>query len=117
MKVINNIKHYVIGWFRYHLYYSSFHGLIRKHIREQIDARINSMNEECYLTGSCIKCGCATTALQMASKSCEGDCYPPLMSKKSWDKLKNFKNTGFYRTEDSLWELTMNSNGLIFKKL
>lgn len=117
MEKILNVKHFIVGWLRYHLYYSRFYWLIRKHIREQINVRIDSMNEECYLTGSCIKCGCATTALQMASKSCEGDCYPPLMTKKSWTKLKNFKNSSFYRTNDSLWELTIVNRKLIFKKL
>ena len=76
------------GWSRYFLYYSKeiikidLSWLIKKHIREQIQIRINSMNRECYNSGSCIECGCATTALQMANKACEGDCYPKITTSK-----------------------------------
>lgn len=117
MEKILNVKHFIVGWLRYHLYYSRFYWLIRKHIREQIDVRINSMDEECYLTGSCVKCGCATTALQMASKSCEGYCYPVLVSRKRWKILKNILNTGYIRNNDFLWELVKKENKLVFKKL
>jgi hypothetical protein len=34
------------------------------------------MDIDCYLDGSCKKCGCETTALQMANKACAGNCYP-----------------------------------------
>ena len=80
------------GWYRYTLYYSKdiikidLSWLIRKHIREQIEIRINSMNKECYNSGSCIECGCATTALQMANKACEGNCYPTMFSKNEWER-------------------------------
>lgn len=78
------------GWSRYFLYYSKeiikidLSWLIRKHIREQIEIRINSMNRECYNSGSCVECGCATTALQMANKACEGNCYPNMINKNQW---------------------------------
>ena len=78
------------GWSRYFLYYSKeiikidLSWLIRKHIREQIEIRINSMNRECYNSGSCVECGCATTALQMANKACERYCYPAMFSKNEW---------------------------------
>ena len=87
---LSNIYHYLIGNIRYSLYYSSFKKLIPSYIREQIDFRISVMNKECYNTGSCIKCGCRTTALQMASKVCEGDCYPPMLSSKGilWELIK-----------------------------
>lgn len=87
---LNDIYSYLQGWYRYSLYYSSGPRkfLMRKHIRRQIDARIDSMNRECYNSGSCIKCGCATTALQMANKSCEGFCYPPMMNYSNWKYAK-----------------------------
>ena len=81
------------GWSRYFLYYSKeiikieLSWLIRKHIREQIQIRINSMNRECYNSGSCVECGCATTALQMANKACEGNCYPSIMNDHDWDLM------------------------------
>ena len=82
-----NIIPFFQGWYRYRIYYSSgpLRFLMRDHIRTQITTRIESMNRECYNSGSCVVCGCATTALQMANKSCEGYCYPPMMSKSEWE--------------------------------
>ncbi len=87
----NNPKdawYYIQGNIRYKLWYSKYSWLIRKHIREQIDMRIKSMNRECYNSGSCIKCGCKTTHLQMCNKACEGNCYPGMMNKKDWEETK-----------------------------
>ena len=86
---ITNIKSYIVGMFRYKLYYSKYKKFIRKHILEQIDFRIDYMKIDCYNNGSCVKCGCLTTALQMANKSCEGECYPEMMDKKSWVSFRN----------------------------
>lgn len=81
--------HWLVGNIRYQLYYDSrFKWLIRKHIREQIAWRIEVMNPLCYSQGSCIACGCKTTALQMCNKSCEAECYPPMKSKKEWNKME-----------------------------
>ena len=85
---LKNIISYVQGHIRYRLYYSRFKFLIRPHIREQIEYRINSMDPVCYEKGSCIMCGCTTTALQMANKSCDKPCYPTMMDKKSWNIAK-----------------------------
>ena len=80
-----NIIAYIQGNIRYRLYYSYWLSwLIPNHIHQQIDMRINTMNSECYLTGSCMLCGCMTTHLQMANKSCNGDCYPIMLDKKDW---------------------------------
>ena len=79
--------YYVQGHIRYKLYYQ-YSFLMRKHIKEQIAMRINMMNKECYSRGTCVKCGCKTTHLQMANKICEGDCYPRFFSKAEWKKLK-----------------------------
>lgn len=89
MKMID-IWYFIQGMYRYRIYYNSkLRGVaLRKHIREQIDYRIRVMNQECYFNGSCIKCGCMTTALQMCNKPCEGDCYPHMMNKKEWNKYK-----------------------------
>lgn len=116
MKMITNIKrildgeakaidifYYLQGHCRYSLYYSkSFAWLIRKHIKEQIEYRVQVMNEECYNTGACIMCGCKTIELQMCNKPCEGKCYPKMMTRKEWKIFKqkhhinkhgNFKHT------------------------
>lgn len=91
---------YIIGWYRYFLYYKLNKKFIRPHILEQIDIRIKSMNQECYFRGSCIKCGCATTALQMANKSCDGLCYPKMLSRRKW---KKFKEHNLRVIDDTLW--------------
>ena len=81
---LKNIIAFCQGILRYQVYYSSFKFLIRKHIREQISFRINSMRRTCFNNGECEECGCSTTALQMANKTCDGICYPPMMNKKQW---------------------------------
>jgi len=86
----NDIFAYLIGKYRYKLYYNTkLWFLMRPHIFEQIAWRISVMNLDCYLQGSCIKCGCETTALQMANKSCPGNCYPVMMDKKQWKKFNS----------------------------
>ena len=86
-----DIVAYIQGNVRYKLYYSKFNFLIPLYIKEQIDSRILSMKPECYSTGSCIMCGCKTTALQMADKSCDGGCYPKMLTKSQWSELKKNK--------------------------
>ena len=89
---LKNIWAYITGNTRYFLDWHVnflYKLLVRKHIREQIRARINSMNSECFSRGSCIVCGCATTNLQYASKACDGDCYPKMLSSFDWEMLKN----------------------------
>lgn len=77
------------GNYRYHIYYlPELKWLMRPHIREQIDFRILTMDKECLNSGSCKVCGCRTTHLQMANKSCEGNCYPPILKRKHWDNYK-----------------------------
>lgn len=91
LTLLKNSKHplrdiisYFEGNLRYRVYYNRWKFLIRKHIKEQIDYRIRIMKPECYRLGSCTVCGCQTTQLQMATKACDGLCYPPLMDKDSW---------------------------------
>ena len=89
---LRNIWAYITGNIRYWLYWNHnklYKFFVRDHIREQIAARINSMNKECFARGACIKCGCATTNLQYASKACDGDCYPNMLSAFGWELLKH----------------------------
>lgn len=95
-KPLIDVYHYLLGNYRYKLYYdlkykSIKHPLIRQHIFEQIAYRIFVMNKTCYQKGSCIKCGCNTTELQMANKRCDGVCYPTMMSKSDWMEFKDGK--------------------------
>lgn len=89
MKKAKNIGYFIQGWIRYGMYYNKrLRFFMRRHILEQIDYRIGKMNKECYTSGSCVECGCKTTALQMANKPCDGDCYVSMQSRKNWKKLK-----------------------------
>ena len=91
---MRKILAYIQGWYRYNLWYSqdkfgiNLKGWIRPHIQEQIEMRIKSMRRSCYRNGSCDECGCKTTALQMANKACEGNCYPKMQNRKNWNLLK-----------------------------
>lgn len=99
---LTNIIAYLQGNIRYYLYYSRFKFMIRKHIREQIDFRIKFMDKACYENGQCKLCGCATTALQMANKSCDKPCYPKMMPKSQW---KNFYSGMLaVRQGDQFWD-------------
>jgi len=92
MKIsLKNIVAYIQGNIRYKLWYSKWNFLIPLYIREQIEIRIISMYNKCYEQGSCIKCGCQTTHLQMANKACDGNCYPKMLNKKKWQYLKEKK--------------------------
>lgn len=96
---VSDVWHYLVGHYRYWLWYtvnkdtSIKPKLMRQHIWEQINYRISQMNPKCYAAGSCERCGCNTTELQMASKTCEGLEYPPMINKNSWDKYKIGKYT------------------------
>lgn len=95
---ISDIIDYFRSQVRYYMYYHKKHWL-KPHILEQISFRINlMMDKECYNRGSCKICGCKTTYLQMANKSCEGECYPHIMTKSEWEK---FKSMGSYFSENS----------------
>jgi hypothetical protein len=60
------------------------------HIKEQIINRIELSNPRCKETNVCV-CGCDWSDLIYADKSCENNCYPEMMDKKSWKKYKNDK--------------------------
>ena len=118
---IKNIYYYLQGWFRYYFYYSRFKFLIRKHIREQITYRINSIDKECYNNGSCKMCGCQVTALQMANKQCDKPCYPKMLSKKEWNiaKINFYYNDWLINNNQKTFEICVGNskiNKLIVKK-
>lgn len=96
---LKNIWSFFQGNFRYQIYYSKFAFLLPKYIKEQIDARINSMDPICYAQGECKLCGCQTTALQMANKACEKPCYPSMMSRRNWRLMKK----GLVHPSEKIW--------------
>ena len=98
---LKNIIAYIQGNLRYKFFYSNFAFLIRPHIREQIEVRINSMDPICYGNGECKICGCQTTALQMANKACDKPCYPSMLSKEQWYVIN--KNCPVYDEETKFW--------------
>lgn len=121
---LKDIIAYIQGNLRYKLYYSNFAFLIRKHIREQIDIRIKSMDKECYDTGQCKMCGCETTALQMANKACDKPCYPEMMNDVDWwvfkkyNKLQTLSNEetwGYLRLLNDVW--TLKNNKFVYNEL
>lgn len=106
-----DIWHYLVGNYRYKLYYSrdkrgvvraygSKHPLMRQHVWEIIKHRIKHMDKECFNKGQCKICQCATTQLQMASKRCEGICYPTMMNRKEWER---FKSGSIFWDIDGVW--------------
>lgn len=98
MKRVKDVYYYLQGNVRYYLYYSKLNFLLRSHIKEQINYRIKSMDPKCYDDGTCVLCGCKTTALQMCNKSCDKPCYPYILSSKKW---KHFmKRRGYIVTND-----------------
>lgn len=109
---LKNIISYLQGKIRYKLFYSNFAFLIPKHIREQIQYRINSMDLDCYTQGQCKLCGCQTTALQMANKACDKPCYPKMLNKNFWDKIKTGRKFGWEQPEEIYW--TVDTNKLKF---
>lgn len=110
-----DIWYYIQGTVRYKLYYSKyFSWLIPVYIHEQIDFRINSMDRKCYMQGSCIICGCKTTALQMSNKMCGKPCYPKMVNRSKWKFWKTF-NKRFLKPNkyDILWKLDMENKKFI----
>ena len=97
---ISDIFAYIIGNYRMYFYYGGWWSkrfsliawlrkrVLRTYIKEQIAWRLSVMNRECYSSGSCVKCGCDTPALQMANKACEGGCYFEMYDKKKWEAFK-----------------------------
>ena len=112
----NNIWSYFIGNYRYYFWYGGYWSrkfgliaklrkkMIREHIKEQIAWRIKWMDQKCFWAGSCKMCGCQTTALQMANKSCDKPCYPPMMSKKEWKWFwKEYPLGGYLSKDGDIW--------------
>ena len=119
-----DIWHYFLGNYRYKLYYSVFsrsklrnllYKLLRNHISQQIEYRIEWMDRECYDSGSCKICGCETTALQMCNKPCDKPCYPAMMNKYQW---KEYQKGSAFKDKNGTWmkQFTKNGKPLLLKE-
>lgn len=97
MKKIKDIFYYIQGNIRHKLYYSDYRKWLRPHIIEQFEFRIFWMDTQCYNNGECKICGCETTKLQMANKSCDKPCYPPFMNLEDWKTFKILRDTNTMR--------------------
>jgi len=106
---LKSIFYYLQGNIRYKLFYSKLNFLIPKHIREQIQLRINSMDVCCYKQGQCKMCGCQTTMLQMADKTCDKPCYPRMLNKEEWSYLKK-TNSFFDNISNKVWSILEDYN-------
>lgn len=85
---LSDVWYFFQGHVREKLYYSKCRFLIRKHIQEQFEKRLEIMNPTCLSQGQCEHCGCDIPALTFSNKQCEGKCYYPMMSKKQWLEYK-----------------------------
>lgn len=107
---IKNIRAYIEGNLRYTIYNSWFKFLLPKSIREQVVMRLASTKTECINKGYCVECGCSIPALQLANKTCSGDCYPEMLNRKKW---MEFKRAGILLIDKKLWVIKNNK----FKKI
>jgi hypothetical protein len=66
------------------------------------------MDKNCFYNGSCHMCGCETTALQMANKSCKKPCYPAMMNRKEW---KTYMRGGSFFDNNGAWTPYLSLDG------
>lgn len=96
---LKNIHKFIQGWIRFILYKLSNAkylkrisetslALLDNHKKEQFEWRLMTMDKECLSKGHCKICGCQTPQLQMADEACDGNCYPAMMDKDTWNEYK-----------------------------
>lgn len=81
-----DVWHCLYGTYIDYLYYKGRHLLHPTDVL-QLEFRHKVMNQECKANGTCVKCGCTTTALQSAKKSCKGLCYPYWIEREKFEYL------------------------------
>ena len=83
--------------------------LLSREVYLQLIFRHEMMNTQCLNQGSCIKCGCTTTALQASKPSCEGNCYPEWISDSKFRRdLKMGNNLDMHKVH--LYKTSWKSN-------
>jgi hypothetical protein len=96
-----NIKKFITGWYRWFLFKLSRKKFLKgfeefdflpEHQQEQFKYRLSVIDSECAAAGACKICGCKIPQLQLADESCDGNCYPEMMSKIDWENYKKQNN-------------------------
>ena len=80
-----NIFGYIQGNFR--KFVEDIPSAIPKHIYEQIQYRIGVMNITCLENKQC-PCACSVPQKQYEDRSCELNCYGPILKKAEWETFK-----------------------------
>jgi hypothetical protein len=81
----SKIKSFVQGYSRY--YFDNMFGL-PEYIKEQVYYRLYICRDTCLISGKCEKCSCPTIKKAYASKSCNLEKFPDLMSNGEWRLFK-----------------------------
>lgn len=93
-----DIYHCIYGTYIDYIYWN-YSYLLHPIDKLQLEFRHKVMRKECYDNGTCIKCGCTTTALQGAKKSCKGNCYPKWINRNKF--VKEFVLVSYIKSENS----------------
>ena len=110
-----NVKAFIQGYYRYYMYTWFKTKLLREHIVNQYETRLNSVDKKCLNDGQCKLCGCAVPQLLWADKACDKPCYPHMMNKSTWEYYKKNFFMPFHDEEtDKFW--TINLKSKTFKK-
>jgi hypothetical protein len=93
------------------------HGLdfigLDPHIQEQITFRESVANKECLKNGYC-KCNCILPDMFYADKTCEDQCYPPMLNKKEWEEFKDKLNRLELTLDENLYKFWLkNINNMV----
>lgn len=83
------IKSFIEGYTKY--YYDHVFGL-PEYIKEQVYYRLYTCRDTCLVSGECENCTCPTIKKSYATKSCNKNKFPDLMSYGEWEKFKEENN-------------------------
>lgn len=82
-----NIKGFIQGHLRE---MNKIYGGVDEHILEQAAWRMTQANKECIKADQCQACGCFPMSDKvLEDRSCEENCYPPMINKDNWEIFKN----------------------------
>jgi len=82
---LSKVKSFIEGYSKY--YYDNIFGM-PEYIKEQVYYRLYTCKDTCLVSGECEKCTCPTIKKSYASKSCNEDKFPDLMSYSEWNTFK-----------------------------
>lgn len=101
--------HWITGEFWYYIYSEFGRDYVPERIRVQSEWRwFIKANKQCVAGKECRACGCRTPSLFFAQKGCEADtwlgeevCYPPMLTRKQWSKLKQQEKDELFQINKS----------------